>query len=444
MPFPSTPAAVLPAWRFVPAAEVVVLDRWDADSNVRSTTIGASWRTVADLGGTVGEGVRVERTSAPDLILYRPSHLVRGVVVPDSTHLGQAPVRTPRAVGPGDVVVSKFLPPRAALVTPATPRHPPDANCLRVLGLGADAALWLVALLGHPSFAATLALRGAGSVLPRVGARDLAELRVPERPPELTGFAIAWNEAADERLAAQRDLLALGSEAQRIADDSAPPLPNPRRPAWVAAGQIPDTWAPDQAALVHFEHQAARAGWVPLGRHLAREPARLRDPIPPARVLRLVHATGDLGFDVPPLAPVEPPWFRLYADPLRPGELLLSTLGSAPKVVLNVPAATSTVWVSDQWARLDAGDTTGALALVLGTSQVLWQLGCAATGAVRQFIGREDLAEVRVPPIPPAVANALHRRVSLALERRRKAEDRLDALRAELDALVSTVVGGVE
>ncbi len=443
MPIRTTSAAALPVWRFVPAAEAVVLERWDADANVRSVDIGANWRTIPELGGSISEGVRVPSPGDSPSPFYRPSQLQDGVIVPEPAHLAQAPVRSTRAVGPGDIVVSKFLPPRAALVTPETPRHPPDANCLRVVGLDADAALWITAVLGHPSIASALALRGAGSVLPRVGARDLAELRLPAPPEALRGAATAWNEAADARLASQRELSALQAEAQAIADDTSPTVPDPRRPGWVAAEDVPDTWAPDQAALVRFQHLASSVGWTALGRLLAREPSRLRDRIPPARLLRLTDATGDLAFDEPEVAPVEPPWFRLYADPMRPGEVLLSTLGSAPKVVFNQPPVSSTLWLSDQWARLDAGDAAGAVALLLGTHQVVWQLGCAATGAVRQFIGREELAEIRLPSVSATTAGALHRRVVAALERRRQAQERLASLRSDLARHVDAAFGGV-
>jgi hypothetical protein len=153
-----------------------------------------------------------------------------------------------------------------------------------------------------------------------------------------------------------------------------------------------------------------------------------------------VDATGDLGFQLPEVETISPPWFRLYAKPLQGGELLLSTLGSSPKVVLNQPPASEQVWLSDQWARLDGGATSGALALALGTEQVAWQLGSAATGAVRQFIVRSDLGEVRVPVWNSASARGLHRRALSILERRSGVEKRLDRLRAQLAAMVATAL----
>jgi hypothetical protein len=161
-------------------------------------------------------------------------------------------------------------------------------------------------------------------------------------------------------------------------------------------------------------------------------------------VLHLGDAQGDLGAALPAIATVRPPWFRLYADPLRAGEVLLSTLGTAPKVVLNAPAFPSTVWLSDQWARLDGGPSPGALALLLETRQVAWQLGSATTGAVRQFVGRDELGEVRVPSLPSMIASTLHHRVVALLERRRELEYRHADLRARLAAMVTHALGGSE
>lgn len=426
-----------PAWRFVPAADAVVLSRWDADFHIQAQSRGAAWVSLAELGAEVAEGVRAGRARASEPTFFRPSQLVHGLVMPDAAQLVRAPVRSPRAVGPGDLLISKALPCRAGVVIPSVPRHAPDDSCLRVLGLRPHHALWVAALFEHPTFAADLARRGAGRALPRLNARELTALPLPSAPAELSALVAPWLDASEARLTLARELLELRQEAQALADDAAPLPPDPRRPTRIPAIEMPHTWAPDQVALAHYQHQLHRAGWVPLGRFLSAEPARLRQRIPPARVLRLGHATGELGFRPPELAAVEPPWFRLYADPIRPGELLLSTLGSAPKVVLNEPASPSTLWLSDQWARLDGVPGAGALALLLETSQVAWQLASAATGAVRQFIARDELAEIRVPASSLATVMALHRRVLALLARRAEVEARHADLRARLVALVT-------
>jgi hypothetical protein len=440
LPSGSTPT---PATRWLPAAEAVVLERWDAAFNVHVHVVGGGWRSIDDLGAGVSEGLRPARSSEAEPLLFRPSNLVDGLVMPEAEHFTFAPRRSSRAVGPGDVVVSKFLPPRAGLVSSAAPRHVPDGNCIRVLGLRPEQGLWLTSLVNHPGFAAHLARRCAGLTMPRVGARDLAAMPLPPAPAGVGELVPPWLDTSEGLLHLHRELFDLRREAQALADDCAPPLPDPRRPAWVSAADVPDTWAPDQAALAGYRRLLGRAGWVPLARFLLVEPARLRQRIPPARVLHLGDAIGDLSFRLPEIGPVDSPLFRLYGDPLRPGEVLLSTLGSAPKVVLNEPASPSTVWISDQWARLDGGSTAGALALLLETRQVAWQLGSATTGAVRQFIGREDLAEVRVPSPSSAAAFALHRRVVALLARRRELAARHAELRALLAVLVTQALEGV-
>lgn len=440
MPLPCPSTAAPPPWRFVPAGEVSVLERWDADYCVNVVVAGAGWATLSMLGAEIGEGLRSKRVEGSELTLYRPSHFDRGLVVPDDEHLSAEPVHSSRSVGPGDVLVSKFLPPRVALVSPSTPRHAPDSNCLRVIGLGDSLALWLTALLNHPSFSKIVDQLASGRALPRIGVRELAEMSVPEPPAGLPALTAEWNEAADERIAVRRELVQLRKEAQDLADESAPSPPDPHRPVWVPAKELPTSLAPDQVALIRFQRKLAKFKWEMLSSYLLAEPARRREPIPSGRLLRLVDATSDLGFQLPEVETISPPWFRLYAEPLKAGELLLSTLGSSPKVVLNQPPASEQIWLSDQWARLDGGSTSGALALVLGTKQVVWQLGCAATGAVRQFIVRSDLGEVRVPGPHSALAASLHRRVLSTLERRRGVEKRLDRLRAELAGMVATAM----
>lgn len=417
---------------------MVVLERWDADFTLHNIAAGAGWQSVEQLGAQVSEGERSDRVEVLG-ILYRPSALDRGVLNPEPTHLQSPALRSPRAVGPGDLVVGKFLPPRVALITQETPRHAPDGNCVRIVGLTAEQALWVASVLSHSTFAGALSHLASGRTLPRVGTRDLAELPLPPVPLGIEGTATRWAAVADARLAALRELHELHAEAQALADD-APPPPESRTPTWVPVAEMPDSWVPDQAALLRYQHELAARGWVPLGHFLMDEPARLRDPIPPARLLLLSDARGDLSFELPELAPIEPPWFRIYADPLRPGEILLSTLGTWPKVVLNHPVATSTVWLSDQWARLDGGTLPGALALLLGTSQVTWQLARAATGAVRQFIGREELVDIRLPALTSSAAASLHRRLFAVLERRLEAEARLDSLRRELAILVTSAL----
>jgi hypothetical protein len=395
------------------------------------------WRTIKDLGGRITEGAR----DGSSLLLYRPSDLDAGLLNPDRLQMLRAPDVAARAIAPGDVMVGKHVPVGVAWITPAAPRHAPDANCLRVVGLKPTVGLWVAAVLGHEAFASTVRHRAAGLALPRLGARELVAIPLPEPPPEVAALAELWRQAADGRLEAQRDLAELVAEVEDLTDQLAPDLPDLSRSTWVAPELIPETWAPDQAALLRYQADLAHRGWVQLSNFLTHGPSRLREHLPSVRVLTLSDGQGEFGFRVPDLREVSGAIFRVYSDPLRSGEVLLSTLGSCPKVVFNHPPAATTIWLVDQWARLDGRAHPGALALLLSTRRVAWQLARATTGAVRQFIGRGDLAAIRIPAIPNATAMSLHRRLADALERRGAADGKLQALRTQLNEHVRRSLG---
>lgn len=126
---------------------------------------------------------------------------------------------------------------------------------------------------------------------------------------------------------------------------------------------------------------------------------------------------------------------------MAPGEVLLSVLGSAPKVVLNHPPEDAKVWLADHWARFRRQPHPGALALLLGSPPVVRQLMLAASGAARQFVARTELAGVRVPWPEPAMARRWHDGLTGALEAAAEATERLTAIRTEVAGLVDGCLG---
>lgn len=426
MPLLATPS------RWVPPAAPLLQERWDASAHLGARPGEHRWICVLDLVGRAEEGARDEAKA----LAWRPSNLVDGVVAPTQHQLTASPPAHAKAVGPGDVLLSKLLPAKAGIVVDATPRLPADGNCIRLRGVQPADGLWIASLYGHPHFAPVVARLAVGTTLPRVGVRDLASLAVPAPPTELAPLAHRWLEAANAWTDAERGIADLMLTAQHLADDLAGTPPDARVPAFVSPALIRETWVPEQVALARYRSDLAARGWSSLANHLLPDPPRARENLPAVRLLRLSDAGETFGFAVPPVAAPPEHSFRVYALPMRPEEVLLSTLGSASKVVINQPPTESSIWLSDQWVRLGGGDAIGAVALLLTTSQVRWQMERAATGVVRQFVSRDDLGCVLLPTVPPGVARELHDRLFGLLDARSSAQVRLRLVRADVDALI--------
>lgn len=418
--------------RWVPGNESLLQQRWDADAHVSAKHAQCDWICILTLVARAEEGAR----DGAKGLAWRPSNLVGGVLRPTPEQLLVSPLPHPKAMGPGDVVLSKLLPPRAAVAVDATPRLPADANCISLRGVEPADALWIESLFAHPGFAPFVSGLGVGSTLPRIGVRDLASLAIPTVPGSMAQLASRWQEAANAWTEAERGVAELMQLAQQLTDDVAAPVPDAHVPVFLTPALIRDTWVPEQVALERYRAELSDRGWSPLADHLIVDPPRVRERMPPMRLLRLSDADDTFGFDVPPVTDTPEHLFRVYALPLRPGEVLLSTLASASKVVVNYPPAESNIWLSDQWARVELDEASGAAALLLTTKQLRWQMERAATGVVRQFVSREDLGRVVLPSMSAHRLRDLHDRLMTVLEARFAAQSCLRVVRADVDALI--------
>lgn len=418
--------------RWVSPVAPMLVDRWDASAHLGSYANESVWVRMLQRVGRAEEGARAEAKG----LAWRPSNLVDGLVFPTTEQLQHSPPAHEKAVGPGDIVLSKFLPVRAGVVVDATPRLPADGNCIRLGGATLVDALWIVLLLTHAAFAPVVARLSGGAVLPRIGVRDLRSLSIPPPPGAVTAWVPGWWEAANALTEAERGIAELMSLAQGLADDSGAEVPDARLPAFVAPVLVQDTWVPEQVALARYRVALVSRGWFRLAPRLVTNPPRVRERLPAVRLLRLADANDTFGFTPPPVAETGENQFRVYAMPLQAGEVLLSTLGSASKLLINYPPAESTLWLSDQWVRLQSVADAGAMALLLTTTQVRWQLERAATGVVRQFVGRDELGEVLLPPISADAALDLHQRLWKLLHARAEAQKRLGVARAGVNVLI--------
>ena len=105
--------------RWVPPSLPLLTLRWDAEAYVFAPLERGEWMALGDLRARFREGGRVSSSEAADLGLFRSSS-IRGLMLHDddltpmpASWGGLSPV------GPGDVVLSKFLPVSAAWVSPA-------------------------------------------------------------------------------------------------------------------------------------------------------------------------------------------------------------------------------------------------------------------------------------------------------------------------------------
>jgi hypothetical protein len=314
---------------------------------------------------------------------------------------------------------------------------------VRVIGLPGADGLWIANVVEHDAYQTMLAHRAAGATVPRMGLRDLRALRVPETPPEMEYLAVKWSQAARSYLEARDELHTLQGEVETWVAAESPAAPDPHEPRFYAAASVVDSLLPAHLALARFQAAASRLGWRELGSLASDDTERLRGrTVEALRVLRLGDADGRFGFAMPDLDELRHPTFRVYGRPLDAAEVLMSVLGSSPKVVFSHPHPKDTVWLSDHWMRFSVSGNPGALALVLQSSAVALQLELAATGVARQFVPRTELLQVRVPMPDDRLEHAWHGRLTAALESICKASAQMATIRAEVRGLVDDCLEG--
>ena len=429
--------------RWTPPTAPQLVERWDAEAYVFGLQERGAWRPLGALKVRFREGERMSSAEASGLGLYRPGS-IRNLLLYDED-LTPLPSSWGELspVGPGDVVLSKFLPVSAAWVSPSTPRRPIDANCVRVIGLSSDQGFWMTHVLEHPTYQQMLARQTAAAIIPRVGLRDLRALRIPAMPFGIGGLTAEWTRTCRALTAAREDIRELQDEVNSWIELDEPPAPYGLEPRFYPAAEVEDSWMPGHLALRSYQSAAARRGWVRLSELLSEDSERLRDPDSETlRVLRLSDADGSFGFDLPKPAELNHPAFRILGRPFSAGEVLLSVLGSASKVVFHHPRRAARIWLSDHWARFQTQETPGALALLLRSPAVSGQLALATTGSARQFVPRTELLDVRIPWPERDRQQEWHGRLEAALGSLADAHERLKAIRSEMRGLIDEYLGG--
>jgi hypothetical protein len=362
--------------------------------------------TVAELGGQVLEGWRVSETPgaltydprAATAPIYRQSNLGRLRLRMSTAHWESPQLAGRWCVQPGDVVLNKLAPVRAALVSPAARRHPVDGNSLIVRGLSLSTSTWLAVCLNRPEYEPLLLIESG--VLRRVGLGTVASLRVPPAPAEVDALSVTLRDLLDELLLVGETVQRVKAEAAQVAV-ATPGRRDLRKGAFVECEVVTsDNWLPasvdlqaDQSALAEDLH------WVPI-RTLATagDRSRLQSDAAEVRVVRLSDVADDLlvgSAEDSAEAGAMPG--RVLAKPLIPGEVLLSTLGSSFRVAYVDEGVPANTFATDGWARLRFRETPAAWALLLSTPQVRQQATRLAVGTVQQFVPPEALLSLHVP-----------------------------------------------
>jgi len=344
------------------------------------------------------------------LVRLSPAHLLPP---PDA---GTSATDLKRRVRPGDLLINKIAPLRAAVATPRLPRHLVDPNICLVRGLDEVDGAWLAVCLSQSAYSAYLLRHGV--ILPRLTVDTLAELRVPRPPAGFSEVAHALLDIADELLGLSLELRALVAEVEKaVVDEGAPATHADERWFWLSARRLASL-SPRQSVVVDLQGQLAERGWPSIGA-LAQgwaEQPRFREGEPglegdTARVLRLSDGRDDLLVDTSGLGPADQLSARVYGEPLREGEVLLSTLVNLPRVLFVDCPTPVPVLPVDYWARLSFSRLPGAYALLLSTEIVQRQLLGMAIGTVQQFMPPRAVERVRLPPIDEARLSGWHRRL---------------------------------
>ncbi len=364
--------------------------------------------TVTDLGGKVLEGWRASATPgaisydprAATTPTYRQSNVGRLRLLLSAPHWAPPQGVERWSVQPGDVVLNKIAPLRAALVSPAARRHPVDGNSLIVRSLPQPTATWLALCLNRPEYEQLLLASDAG-ILRRVGLGTLANLRLPSVPPEIAALSVTLRELSDEMLVVEENLERVKAEAAELV--VAPSFQGDlRKGAFFERSLLSnDSWLPPGVALRSEQSVLSEElSWVPL-RDLAAagDRSRLLSIPEGAHTLRLSDVEEDLFVEEAEQesAPIDLTMTRILGKPLIAGEVLLSTLGASFRVVYTDDGVPPNMFPTDIWARLRFHETPAAWALLLSTPHVRSQTARLAIGAVQQFVPPAALLSIHVP-----------------------------------------------
>lgn len=405
--------------------------------------------SITDMGGRVLEGWRVSETpgsltydaKAATTPVYHQANIGRLRLLLSEMHWGSPLTSFRSCVHPGDVVINKTAPVRAAYVSPSAKRHPVDGNSLIVRGLPSSEAVWVALCLNHSGYEQLLLIESG--VLKRIGMRTLASLKFPPAPWEMEGLSVQLRDLLDQAMLTGDNLHRLRVEADAEATAAPRQAHNLSSGSFFCPNAVSnESWLPSAVAL-RSEQATLReeSGWVALG-DLAvfGGRARLSRPEDGARALRLSDVGDDLLVSLPDNVPgPDLSLSRALDKPLLPGEVLISTLGSSFRSAYVDDEVPLSTYPLDGWVRLRFRETPAAWALLLSTEPVRTQAARLTVGSVQQFVSPEALRTVLLPVPPRDVRDRWQREVERHHVQRRSLDRRWAALRSELSTVFDSV-----
>ena len=370
--------------------------------------------SIKGLGGHVLEGWRGESTA--DSPVFGPTDL-RRLELELKPHHSQPPGWEGKySVRPGDVLVNKVWPVRAAWITEAMFRHRFESSCYAIRGLRPADGFWLALCLNQLNLAYCLLRKSGAGVLPRIRMSALQTFRFPRTPMEATFLSQQFADCLNDRVASTLELFRLREDVNLAVETQLPEeLPDDAMDsntaddgplAWnrfFEAVDVGDSLVPRHVAVNARQSLLRRnSAWLPLPRvvdSFAKSQERLGRPDSSFYLLRLSDVRDDLRLPLSvPCA--EEGNRRISAQPLRENEVLLSLLVSNPRAVFVGHLPAIPIHPADHWQRLRFRDTQGAWALILQSPPVVAQLRRLATGSVQQFASPATLSQLVVPDFP--------------------------------------------
>jgi hypothetical protein len=318
-----------------------------------------------------------------------------------------------RCVRPGDILVTKGAPIRAAIASSQVFRHRADANCYVIRGLNQTDGFWVALCLNQPPYAEYLTRKSGAAMVPRVRMAVLRQAPFPVQPVGVAALSQKVLDCLDRRIESTAELFRFVAS---VHDSIATLLPqwdgnsvecHHNGSVWhrvFPPSNIDDSLVPAHVAVNGYQRAlSVEAGWIPL-RHLLsqrREPAeRLAAVSRPIRTLQLSDVNGSFTLPTGAARHMATSQRRVFAQPLSENDVLLSTLVTSPCVTFVGTHPAAPVYPTDHWYRLRFRETPGAWALVLDAPAIHAQLERLAIGTVQQFAQPATVRRLVLPNIP--------------------------------------------